>query len=314
MRQLIIWRFSDGKPGHDAQSQGLIDALRRLRPLHCHDMVHARIAAVLNGQFAAAAGAPKPDLLIGAGRRTHVPLLAARLRYGGRTIVLMKPDLPHWLFDLCIIPQHDGIRAGRRVLTTLGALNTVEHSSVQDPAQGLILIGGPSTHHDWSDATTLEQLQTICTSTPGYRWTLSTSRRTPESFLPALQSLDLPRLQIVPFAATTPGWLPRQLRTAAQVWVSEDSVSMIFEALTAGAAVGLLRVPALRQSRIIHGVDRLISAHWVTPFAHWRRGEDVPKPGQTLAEAQRCARWIEQHWLIDTDSLHDLPAAGTDDP
>jgi mitochondrial fission protein ELM1 len=138
---------------------------------------------------------------------------------------------------------------------------------------------------------------------------LTTSRRTPDSFIKELKIMDLPRLQIVPYSATGPGWLPQQLHDAAQVWVSEDSVSMIFEALTAGAAVGLLRVPALRQSRIIQGVGRLVSAHWVTPFERWQQGETLPKPVQILAEAQRCARWIERHWLSGTTNLPDPPAS-----
>ena len=115
MPQLVIWRFSDGKPGHDAQSQGLVNALsKQPRSVICHvintqtstdklfDIVSRRLLNDNDQQ--------KPDLLIGAGRRTHLAMLMARWRYGGRIIVLMKPDLPRFLFDLCIIPEHDGMR------------------------------------------------------------------------------------------------------------------------------------------------------------------------------------------------------------
>ena len=34
----VVWRFSDGKPGHDCQSLGLVDALRRRLPLQCYDI------------------------------------------------------------------------------------------------------------------------------------------------------------------------------------------------------------------------------------------------------------------------------------
>ena len=33
MSSLVIWRFSDGKAGHDNQSRGLCEALARLRPV-----------------------------------------------------------------------------------------------------------------------------------------------------------------------------------------------------------------------------------------------------------------------------------------
>jgi mitochondrial fission protein ELM1 len=55
-------------------------------------------------------------------------------------------------------------------------------------------------------------------------------------------------LTIVPFAATSPDWLPTQLARADQAWVTADSVSMVYEALTAGAAVGVLDVPRPRQA------------------------------------------------------------------
>ncbi len=83
------------------------------------------------------------------------------------------------------------------------------------------------------------QIGALLARKPDVHWTLTTSRRTPVDFLAQLD-VDRPQLTVVPCAQTGPDWLPEQLARAAQVWVTQDSVSMIYEALTAGAAVGLL--------------------------------------------------------------------------
>lgn len=102
---------------------------------------------------------------------------------------------------------------------------------------------------------------------------------------------------MVPVAASGPDWLPAQLARAGQIWVSADSVSMVYEALTAGAAVGVLDVPRKRSSRISRGLDKLTGEGWITPFADWQRHPRLKRPPQTFNEAERCARWIAARWF-----------------
>ena len=94
----VIWRFSDGKPGHEAQTQGLINALAQRRQLQVHELsVHdyrRGLLDIVKKRFAPGTALPAPALLIGAGHATHWPLLAARRARGGRIIVMMKPSLP----------------------------------------------------------------------------------------------------------------------------------------------------------------------------------------------------------------------------
>ena len=37
-RPRVVWRFSDGKAGHDSQSLGLVDALKRQARIECYDI------------------------------------------------------------------------------------------------------------------------------------------------------------------------------------------------------------------------------------------------------------------------------------
>ena len=50
---------------------------------------------------------PKPDILLGAGHATHLDIITAKLKFGGKSVIIMKPTLPYCMFDLCLIPKHD---------------------------------------------------------------------------------------------------------------------------------------------------------------------------------------------------------------
>ena len=301
VKSLVVWRFRDGKAGHDNQSQGLIDALAALRPVDCAALSPLSWPMVfdagLRRRWPGGGALPAPDLLVGAGHRTHWSLLAARRARGGRIVVLMRPSLPLGLFDLCLIPEHDAPPSHPNVLATRGALNRIQPSQTLDPSQGLILIGGPSTHFGWDAAALYRQIATIVAADPPVSWTLTTSRRTPGEFLDGLRSMVEERLRMIPVAETGPDWLPAQLARAGQVWVTADSVSMVYEALTAGAAVGVMETPRQRPSRISRGLERLATEGWVTPFADWRPGRTLHRPPGIFNEAERCARWIVERWF-----------------
>jgi hypothetical protein len=298
-RATVVWAFTDGKTGHENQTRGLLAALARRQAMDARWINAPAYASVLSSlmtrRFLPGVGLPAPDLLIGAGHRTHLPLLVARRAHGGRTIVLMKPSLPRAWFDLCVIPEHDAV-TGANVLTTRGALNPVEPGK-KNARAGLILIGGPSRHHGWSENEILSQVEAIVARGNDIHWTLTTSRRTPSATTARLCALTFNNLTVVPVAETGPGWLSERLASAAQVWVTEDSVSMVYEALTANAATGVLGVPAKRASRVTRGIAALSREGLVTGFADWQRGRKLVPPAAPFNEAARVAAWIGEKWL-----------------
>lgn len=299
--KLVVWRFTDGKPGHESQTEGLISALQRRLPVAVYDLPARPGTRTLIGalfrQWPNHNDLPKPDLIVGAGHRTHSSMLAAQRAYGGRTVLMMSPTLPYKLFDLCLVPLHDAPPTRRNVLPTQGVLNNISGEGAHRIDKTLILIGGPSRHHGWDDQAMIGQLNQLLEKETDQRFLLTTSRRTPSSFMRQLENINHERLQIVPVADTAPGWVANQLADSARAWVSEDSVSMIYEALTAGVAVGLLDVPRLKSGRVTAGVDVLIKEHWVTPYARWRSGLALKHAAKAFNEAERCADWICDRWL-----------------
>jgi len=298
----IIWLISDGKPGHLNQSLGLCDALQRLHPASQVVTLPAltkgqAFSALLSKRWPMATEQP-PQLVIGAGHRTHLTVLAAGRAFNARTLVLMKPSLPTGLFDLCLIPEHDKPARRGNIIATRGALNRMRPAE-KNSDHGLVLIGGPSKHFGWDSGKMVAQVLQVCRQSPArIEWTLTTSRRTPAEFLPLLAAQQQAGLTLVPVEETGPGWLAEQLPTAAQCWVSQDSVSMVYEALSADCATGLLEVPQLAENRIASGINQLSESADLTRYRDWQPGSLLSPPQQLFDEASRCARELQQRLAV----------------
>lgn len=298
-KSIVIWRFIDGKPGHENQTRGLVQALAH----HCNPRVIdirplsaiRAIFAWLFSSYPNPESYPTPDLILGAGHATHLSMLAVRRAFGGRAIVLMKPSLPMRFFDLCIIPEHDGVRPGKNVLLSEGVLNRMEPGTEKDPHKGLILLGGPSAHYGWDEKHLLQQIAEVIRQDPR-AWIVATSRRTPESILSRLRHALPPEVDVVPHEQTTADWLPQQLSEAGVIWITEDSVSMVYEALSSGAACGLFPVPRKGETRITRGIDRLLQRGLLTAYEQWRETGLYVQSGHHFNEAARIAAWMCKSW------------------
>ncbi len=296
MSPLVVWRLSDGKRGHDNQSLGLLESLQRFTTVDGYELslqtnrlqiIFQAIMGHLPG------GLPKPQLLIGAGHKTHLPLIFLTRAAKARSVVLMKPTLPTACFDYCLIPAHDQARQGGNVLTTHGALNRIRPGKAHESELGLILLGGPSRHHRWDPESIVRQVTEILAANPNVHWHLGNSRRTPVDTLQRLGQLK--SLTIHDVTATSMDWLPTMLGTCGQVWVSADSVSMAYEAVTAGTATGILEVSAKSPgNRVERAVAQLVQKKRVLPMAQWRTGKSLIAPAVPLQEADRSAQWVLQ--------------------
>ncbi|MEN9974483.1 MAG: hypothetical protein RLZZ282_489 [Verrucomicrobiota bacterium] len=295
-RPLIIWLLGDGKPGHENQTLGLAEAIARRVPCENYRVSLAASAGVLSriqAALRASADLPAPDLILGAGHATHPALLwLTRKHRQSKSIVLMRPSLPLAWFDLCIAPTHDFSSphpARANVILTRGALTRVISPAGELSRGRMILVGGPSTTHGWNGDLLLRALSEIAEH--GH-WQLTDSRRTPAGFLTQIRQHH-PAIDVFSHLETPPDWLPTQLAAASEVWVTEDSVSMIYEALTSGAKVGLLPAPRLKpSSRVLRGLDSLVTDGFLTPFAEWQLTRQLKNPPESLREADRCAELL----------------------
>ena len=294
--RIIVWRFVDAKPGHRRQSAGLLQALSAHATLDVHTVevssFRASFSDYLFKRLPDTDQLSPPQLIVGAGRACQWPMICARRARAAFCVYLMKPLWPRLAFDLCFIPRHDGVKPGSRVVVTDGVLNDIE---IRDESRdgNLILVGGPSTHYGFDDAALMRQIDAIVQSEPATTWTLSNSRRTPTTFQQSLEALAPSKIELVDVANTDEAWIKQALASARRVWVSADSVSMMFEALSAGCAVGILEMPTKRSSRITGIVDDLSTRGLVTRFRDWQ-GDPLKSPASSLNEAARAAAIVHE--------------------
>lgn len=300
----VIWWFTDHKPGHVSQVRGLTNAMRNLGPFELVEIDCRRKPTL--------PATPRGNLLIlGAGQKAHRPMLRAKQQTGGLTAVLMHPVWPTGHrkrgFDLHIIPEHDGVPPADDVILTTGALNPLTADGKHDPQRGVILIGGPAKRYGWDTDQIIERLRGVVERSDDItRWTATSSRRTPADTLKQLPGLH-PRVEFTPADQTPRGWVAQELAAASAAWVSEDSVSMIFESLTAGCRVGLLPLPyrpgygelylGWGPGHVAKGIIQLQERGLVTPWAEWDQGKPLPSASAPLAEATRVAELVWQRWV-----------------
>lgn len=298
MPPLTVYCVSDGKPGHLSQMQGLINALQRRRVVQ---LVWIEVSATLTSRLRRRS--PPPDLILAAGHRTHLTALLLKWRFGGKVVVMMRPSLPLSWFDACLIPRHDSPPARSNILMTEGALNPLQAVEVFAENQGLILLGGPSSHYQWDNAAMLAQLRQLQQQLPQVNWTLTTSRRTPETMLNTLLAMHLPGFTVVPYSDTDRQWLQQQYQRCGLIWVTEDSVSMVYESLSVGAAVGILSVKRRQASRVSKGIDYLLSQQRLIDLTWLQENGTMQSAAHSpLQEADRAADWIMSRLLSSASS------------
>ena len=303
-QSLTIWYITDNKPGHLNQLKGLAQQLNHRSnqagfQLNEHWITYN--SPKLNwrslfGKKPDIASANAPSMVIGAGHKTHLKLLAVGLKFNAYTAVLMRPSLPLNLFDAAIIPEHDRPPRRRNILETRGVLNTVQPKERKESSQksqnGLMLVGGESKHYLWNSEQIINQINEILNQEPSIQWTLSNSRRTPAEFLGQLNTIKPKNLRIVDCEQTDANWLPHQIDNASKVWVSPDSVSMVYEAITSGSPTGLFTLPIQKINRINSGIQQLVQEKMVTEFAQWESHKELTEPAQSLWESDRAAKWL----------------------
>lgn len=291
LRPLTVWLFQDRKPGHIHQLEGLAKRLAAHADIRTQwiDTTNRRVYGYCqDAEFLR----PTPDIIIGAGHATHPSLVYYKRKYRAFTAVLMTPTLPNLLFDAIISPEHDGLKQGGKILNTKGVINTVTPHPELTKNRNLILIGGLSKHYQWKEKELIAQIQSLCQRTPDTLWHLYDSYRTPSTFREQLDDLCIGNLSLHPFAETPSTDLQEALNHCRQCWVTPDSGSMLYEALTAGAQVGVFDLKASGTSRIVKGVAQLVDTRSIIRFADWQPDMTMPRPEKTFWEAERAAIWL----------------------
>jgi mitochondrial fission protein ELM1 len=262
--------LADTRPGHYHLAQGVIAALERLRPVEVTRIevkrkwivptrwLRARINAktfypprMLRMAYRIdAESIPKADLVVSGGGETHMPNLCVTRLLGvpnifcGSLLRGLEPEN----FSLIISsyerdassPQHLVVLKPSPIdPDALGRPAVVpQYGPDKHPEVAGLLIGGNAgafryKRHEW------ERLLSFVTEVSkawGTRWLVSTSRRTPDAVadrIAALAKDESVIAKFIDFRTAGPGTLPEIFSKAEVIVCTEDSSTMISEAVSA---------------------------------------------------------------------------------
>jgi hypothetical protein len=277
-------------------------------------------------------------LFISAGSSAASYCLALARTFGSRCCTIMTPSvLGIEPFDFAVVPEHDRPKAKENVLVTLGAPNKMCPEVLEKgkkelikrfPPKGIrqwgVLLGGDDKNYrigpDWAER--LMEVLFFCAEKAGAELYITTSRRTSRKTEQTLKRLCEGKSSVrMLLLASEESWspVPGILGLCEKVLCTEDSVSMISEAATAGlrpivlsverkaslgSALGCL-VPGDRFLWGTRRFDKMIKAFEDKKLCMVSRSleelrdllfKEMEGPEGGFNEAQRAARWILERW------------------
>ena len=282
-----IWRLLDGKTGHEKQSLALVKNLKnqancKIFNINIQDLENPFLALILK-KYNLNKGLIRPDIAIGAGHKTHFHLLAIKRYFGAKIVVIMKPSLPLKLFDLCVIPKHDDVKSGTNVFITNTPLVNFNLNMKKKENMALFLIGGPSRHFHWDSKIVLEQIKNISKKFKFKKLLITTSRRTPLDFIDEFNRLKIKNIQLYEHTKIINNWLDKNIIKVKNIWVTNDSYSMLIEAIASGAYTDILELKIKKKSKLSREINLV--------------KKKIRNKITIQNEAERVAKFIKKIWF-----------------
>ncbi len=244
-RVLIL---SDGKPGHVNQS------IAFARHLDCSYQIErvdfqSRIAKILSylfdrvgiysrSLFSSSVTAQGFDFIVSAGSGTYYANKTLAREFSVRSAAIMLPRGYRYNFDLIVAQSHDYPPNRPNILEIPINLSFAEPQGhirgVNGQAYVSVIIGGDSPVGKLSPEKLKRQLEEIFTSFPRHRFWLTTSRRTSPEVEAVLR--QFPFEWSVFYSERQINPIGDFLEYSEYVFITEDSTSMISEAVSFGQA------------------------------------------------------------------------------
>jgi uncharacterized protein len=311
-KHMKIGVFFDGRPGHEKQTKGIVARLAERIDV---DLITVQVTkkqalkqiADWLLYFSFSRKSPGRDLqhcnlLIGTGTHTHLPMLQVKKVYHIPVVTCMTPSsLLQNKFDLIFSPQHDGVKEQDNIFFTVGPPNPNVDLGQHLDDHVLILCGGADPKsHSWSDDSIIGGITALLERDSQKKYIVSSSPRTPKKTSMTISRLakGYHNVDFFDFHDTPSGWIENQYNQCRQVWVTADSISMVYEALSSGCQVGIIPVQWLKsQSKFQRSEKFLRKSGFILDLETYLQGEDFTLNKQALNEAERCAAEILRRFL-----------------
>lgn len=302
----------DGKPGHYNQSDGIVAALARSRSVNVErievsdsGLLPARAvrsivsagtyALVLTERLAGTSGITpqhKPDIVVSSGGQTLIANLLLARRYRCKNIFSGSlRGLPTSLFSavLHVDPKLEHTQPYIIGLKPSAVEPTDRRRIAGVFGKAGLLVGGPTKTHEYSACDLQRMLDGLSVSE--LDWEIMTSRRTPPLWADSLAEVsDSISAALFDYRETGPGGVSSLLSRVDFAVITDDSVSMISEAIAARLPVVSLTAAETGPLSDQAYLDLLRTRKWYRPLAMENFSDAL------LTEAARdCAPMQDNH-------------------
>lgn len=262
----VIWLLSDGAPGHVSQSQGLVDAMQRFRPVRVETVTLSvrrswlkslgrwwlnaggRGEALLPLVYDLSLPAGRPDLIVSSGGNTLLANAVLARRFGVPN--LYSGTLKRYRHDLfakvyTVVP----LDVPNNVVLPLPPVPAVLTQALPagEPELAALLVGGDGAGYRYTadDWRALAQQLNALSQAHGWRWLITTSRRTGAEAEAILAEMVDPAViaELVLWGREPRKVVRTFLERSARVLVTEDSLTMVAEAIYSGRPVASVYPP-----------------------------------------------------------------------
>jgi mitochondrial fission protein ELM1 len=281
----VVWIISEGSPGHISQSEGLVAALARRIDLEstiietrpklngfartlCRFWMGRRGRA-LSGKFLSRwldceipAAAPRPDLIVASGGKAVFAARSIAVKFSAPLVFIgERKRYPSEWFHTVFTPS--AVDTGVSDVSIELIPTRVTHERVEQAAAAwterpdgrlwAMVIGGASVSHRYSmqDWDALASSMNALANREGIRWLVTTSPRTGAEVEARLrEKLTAGSVaEAVWWAEKPERKMAAFLGTAERVIVTQDSITMITEAVASGRPVAVTRPADVRFPR-----------------------------------------------------------------
>ena len=252
----ICW-FKDSKIGHEKQVLAILDNLALTQDLLIEERYISNpvwLELLLYLLKIKPKQGSIPDIIIGAGSTTTIPMLRYKINNKTKVISVMKPQFFESKFDLIVAPRHDYKVVPDNVFTYIGSIAKVNINPELENI-GLIVIGGVNKHFNFDDDYLISQIDFVISLFPDTSWIIFNSRRTPKSFNEKIEQ----NASIDKFVDVNKDFEPLDdyLPKAKFKFVTPDSVNMIFESLSSSGETYLFDMHSPKENKITRLIDEV---------------------------------------------------------
>jgi len=298
--KLNIWLILDGKRGHEKQIEDLAFCISKKIKTNIIKIKKNNILRIFFNFFRIlndpCKSLPPPDFIFAAGHQTHLDAIQKKNRYGGKVIIIMKSSFPNFLFDLSIVTLHDKTYTRQNIFHTEGSVNRIINEKKQIKNEAIILVGGPSKNFFWDTKEIELEIKKIIEKNHDIKFTIGTSRRTPPEFMANIPKDIQSRIKIVKHNKCPINWIEKQISKSEYAWVTQDSISMLYELVSAGSKVTCISLEP-KNDKFINVFDKLYQNKKIN-FTN-RKVQKLEPLENLKSTADICANYIYKTFITD---------------